>query len=70
MLLILIQKLLHLQKGESIYDTVDALSLMGVDMCVLRHSESVIHELTQYIPQMIIYQWRRGVYLASNTRLT
>ena len=41
-----------LQKGESIYDTVDALSLMGVDMCVLRHSESVIHELTQYIPQM------------------
>ena len=34
-----------LQKGESIYDTVDALSLMGVDLCVLRHSESVIHFL-------------------------
>ena len=24
-----------LQKGESIFDTVDALSLMGVDLCVL-----------------------------------
>ena len=26
-----------IQKGESIYETIDALSLMGVDLCVLRH---------------------------------
>ena len=25
------------QKGESIYETIDALNLMGVDICVLRH---------------------------------
>ena len=49
-----------LQKGESIFDTVDALSLMGVDLCVLRHSESVIRELTQYIPEMIFINGGEG----------
>ena len=34
------------EKGESIYETVDALSLMGVDLCVLRHPESVIRDLS------------------------
>ena len=33
------------QKGESIYETVDALNLMGVDLCILRHPKSVIREL-------------------------
>jgi aspartate carbamoyltransferase catalytic subunit len=37
------------EKGESIYETVDALSLMGVDLCVLRHPESVIRDLTEYL---------------------
>ena len=32
------------QKGESIFETVDALNLMGVDLCVLRHPKSVIRE--------------------------
>ena len=41
-----------IKKGESIYETVDALSLMGVNLCVLRHPESVIRELSEYIPEM------------------
>ncbi|MFQ3340013.1 MAG: aspartate carbamoyltransferase catalytic subunit [Gammaproteobacteria bacterium] len=41
-----------IEKGESIFETVDALSLMGVDLCVLRHPESVIRELADYIPGM------------------
>ena len=40
------------QKGESIYETVDALNLMGVDLCVLRHPESIIRELTESLPKM------------------
>ena len=31
-----------IQKGESIFETIDALNLMGVDLCVFRHSDSVI----------------------------
>ena len=49
-----------LQKGESIYETVDALSLMGVDLCVLRHSESVIQELVEYVPEMIFINGGEG----------
>ena len=49
-----------LQKGESIYETVDALSLMGVDLCVLRHSESVIQELVEYVPEMIYINGGEG----------
>ena len=30
------------QKGETIFETIDALNLMGVDLCVLRHPESII----------------------------
>ena len=40
------------QKGESIYETVDALNLMGVDLCVLRHPESIIRELAKSLPKM------------------
>ncbi len=40
------------QKGESIYETVDALNLMGVDLCVLRHPESIIRELAESLPKM------------------
>ena len=41
-----------IKKGESIYETIDALSLMGINLCVLRHPESVIRELSKYIPEM------------------
>ena len=41
-----------IQKGESIFETIDALHLMGVDLCVLRHPESVIKDLADYLPSM------------------
>lgn len=41
-----------IQKGESVFETVDALNLMGVDLCVLRHPESVIRELADSLPKM------------------
>ena len=44
-----------IEKGESIYETVDALVLMGVDLCVLRHPESVIRELDEYMPRNGFY---------------
>jgi aspartate carbamoyltransferase catalytic subunit len=48
------------EKGESIYETVDALSLMGVDLCVLRHPESVIRELSEYLPEMVFINGGEG----------
>ena len=42
-----------IEKGESIYETVDALGLMGVDLCVLRHPDSVIRELAEYTSSFI-----------------
>ena len=41
-----------IQKGESIFETIDALHLMGVDLCVLRHPDSVIRDLADYLPSM------------------
>tara|TARA_B100000963_G_scaffold266162_1_gene234335 strand:+ start:2248 stop:3153 length:906 start_codon:yes stop_codon:yes gene_type:complete len=40
------------QKGESVFETIDALNLMGVDLCVLRHPESVIRELAESLPKI------------------
>lgn len=34
-----------MEKGETLEDTLDAMEMMGVDLCILRHNESVIHEL-------------------------
>ena len=48
------------QKGESIFETVDALNLMGVDLCVLRHPESVIRELAEYLPKMVFINAGEG----------
>ena len=36
-----------IKKGETLEDTIEALMLMGIDLCVLRHSESVIHDLAK-----------------------
>ena len=49
-----------IEKGESIFETVDALSLMGVDLCVLRHPESVIRDLAEYLPEMIFINGGEG----------
>ena len=48
------------QKGESIYETIDALNLMGVDLCVLRHPESVIQELAETLPKMVFINAGEG----------
>ena len=48
------------QKGESIFETIDALNLMGVDLCVLRHPNSVIQELAQALPKMVFINAGEG----------
>ena len=48
------------QKGESIFETIDALNLMGVDLCVLRHPESVIQELAKALPKMVFINAGEG----------
>ena len=41
-----------MQKGETLDDTLAAMEMMGVDLCVLRHTESVIHELANNYSNM------------------
>ena len=48
------------QKGESIYETIDALNLMGVDLCILRHPESIIRELAETLPEMVFVNAGEG----------
>ena len=48
------------QKGESIYETIDALNLMGIDLCVLRHPESIIRELAETLPEMVFVNAGEG----------
>ena len=50
-----------IQKGETIYETIDALHLMGVDLCVLRHSDSVIKDLAEYLPNMTFLNAGEGM---------
>jgi len=49
-----------IEKGESIYETIDAIGLMGVDLCVLRHPDSVIRELDEYMPEMVFINGGEG----------
>lgn len=41
-----------IQKGETLEDTIEAMMLMGIDLCILRHSDSAIHELAKAFPEM------------------
>jgi aspartate carbamoyltransferase catalytic subunit len=41
-----------MQKGETLDDTLAAMEMMGVDLCVLRHTESVIHGLAENFANM------------------
>ena len=41
-----------IQKGETLEDTVEAMLLMGVDLCILRHSDSTIHDLAKNFSSM------------------
>ena len=41
-----------IQKGETLEDTIEAMMLMGIDLCILRHSDSTIHDLANAFPEM------------------
>ena len=41
-----------IQKGETLEDTIEAMMLMGIDLCILRHSNSNIHDLVKAFPEM------------------
>ena len=41
-----------MNKGETLEDTLDAMQMMGVDLCILRHTESVIHDLIKNFSNM------------------
>lgn len=41
-----------MQKGESLEDTLEAMMLMGIDLCILRHSDSSIHALAKKFPSL------------------
>ena len=41
-----------IQKGETLEDSIEAMMFMGVDLCILRHSESMIHDLAKQFSSM------------------
>ena len=41
-----------MHKGETLEDTLDAMEMMGVDLCILRHTESVIHDFAKNFTNM------------------
>ena len=42
-----------LTKGESLEDTIEVASNIGIDACVIRHKDSVIHDLADRFPDMV-----------------
>ena len=49
-----------LEKGETFKDTIDNLSKMNVNLCVLRHKESVIHDLIDQTDSMVFVSGGEG----------
>ena len=41
-----------IQKGETLEDTINAVEMMGVDLCILRHTDSVIHDYVKDFSNM------------------
>jgi len=41
-----------MNKGETLEDTLEALEMMGIDLCILRHTESVIHDFVKDFSNM------------------
>ena len=41
-----------IKKGETLEDTINAVEMMGVDLCILRHTDSVIHEYVKDFSNM------------------
>ncbi len=41
-----------MNKGETLEDTMNAIDMMGIDLCIMRHTESVIHDFAEKFPNM------------------
>ena len=41
-----------IKKGETLEDTINAVEMMGVDLCILRHTDSVIHDYVKDFSNM------------------
>ena len=41
-----------INKGETLEDTINAVEMMGVDLCILRHTGSVIHDFVKNFTNM------------------
>jgi len=50
-----------MQKGETLEDTLDAMEMMGIDLCILRHTESVIHDFANNFLNMQFINAGEGV---------
>ena len=49
-----------LEKGETLKDTIDNLAKMNINLCVLRHKDSVIHELIDQTDSMVFVSGGEG----------
>ena len=49
-----------LEKGETLKDTIDNLSKMNINLCVLRHKEPVIHDLINQTDSMVFISGGEG----------
>ena len=49
-----------LEKGETLKDTIDNLSKMNINLCVLRHKDSVIHDLIDRTKSMVFVSGGEG----------
>ena len=49
-----------LEKGETLKDTIENLAKMNINLCVLRHKDSVIHELIDQTDSMVFVSGGEG----------
>ena len=49
-----------LEKGETLKDTIDNLSKMNINLCVLRHKDSIIHDLIDQTESMVFVSGGEG----------
>ena len=42
-----------MQKGESLEDTIEVAHNLGIDACILRHKQSVTHDLANQFPEIV-----------------
>ena len=49
-----------MQKGESVEDTIEVACNLGIDACIIRHKESVIHDLAIQFPRMVFINAGEG----------